>query len=115
MGQPPGEDEFYASILRSLPYSFEPYISALNTTSSVLGTVLSPNKLMQAFTDKYDRRNIGKKPQNEENTAFFAETGRKGAMGEIPKRVASTVANPVTGRKIAGRKVVERKVRSRIG
>ena len=38
MGHTPGDDEFYAIILGSLPYSFEPFISALNATSSVLGT-----------------------------------------------------------------------------
>jgi hypothetical protein len=74
MGHPPGEDEFYAIILGSLPYSFEPFISALNATSSVLGTVLSPDELMQAFTDEYDRRNLGKSSKKEEeNTAFSAE------------------------------------------
>ncbi len=39
MGHPPDDDEFYAIILGSLPSSFEPFISALNATSSVLGTV----------------------------------------------------------------------------
>jgi hypothetical protein len=53
MGHPPGDDKFYVIILGSLPYSFKPFISALNATSSVLGTVLSSNELMQAFTDCY--------------------------------------------------------------
>ncbi len=60
MGHTPGADEFYTIILGSLPYSFKPFISALNTTSSVLGTILSPDELMNAFTDEYDRRNLGK-------------------------------------------------------
>ena len=46
MGHPPDDDEFYAIILGSLPSSFEPFISALNATSSVLGTVLSPDELL---------------------------------------------------------------------
>ena len=58
MGHPPGDDEFYTIILGSLPYSFEPFISALNATSSVLGTILSLDELMQAFTDEYDRQNL---------------------------------------------------------
>ena len=82
MGHTPGNDEFYAIILGSLPYSFEPFISALNATSSVLGTVLSPDELMNAFTDEYeyDRRNIGKSSKKEEeNSAFSIEgNGRKG-------------------------------------
>jgi hypothetical protein len=81
MGHTPGDDEFYAIILGSLPYSFEPFISALNATSSVLGTVLSPDELMQAFTDEYDRRSLGKSSKKEEeNAAFSTEegNGRKG-------------------------------------
>ena len=50
MGHAPGDDELYVIILGSLPYSFKPFISALNATSSVLETILLPNDLMQAFT-----------------------------------------------------------------
>jgi len=81
MGHSPDDDEFYAIILGLLPSSFEPFISALNATSSVLGTVLSPDELMQAFSDEYDRRNIGKSSKKEEeNAAFSTEegNGRKG-------------------------------------
>ena len=81
MGHPPGDDEFYAIILGSLPYSFKPFISALNATSSVLGTVLSPDELMQAFTDEYDHRSLRKSSKKEEeNAAFSTEegNGRKG-------------------------------------
>jgi hypothetical protein len=78
MGHAPGDDELYAIILGSLPYSFEPFISALNATSSVLGTILSPDELMNAFTDEYDRRNIGKSSKKEENVAFSADNGGKG-------------------------------------
>jgi hypothetical protein len=49
MGHPPNEDEFYAIILGSLPSSYEPFISAMNATSSVLGTFLSSDNLMQAL------------------------------------------------------------------
>jgi len=81
MGHTPDDDKFYAIILGSLPSSFEPFISALNATSSVLGTVLSPDELMQAFTDEYEHQNIGKSSKREEeNTAFSTEegNGRKG-------------------------------------
>ena len=80
MGHPPDDDEFYATILGSLPSSFEPFISALNATPSVLGTVLSPDELMQAFTDEYDCRSFGKTPKRDENAAFSAAegSGRKG-------------------------------------
>jgi hypothetical protein len=38
MGHSPSEDDFYAIVIGSLPPSYDPYISALNATSSVLGT-----------------------------------------------------------------------------
>jgi len=78
MGHAPGDDELYAIILGSLPYSFEPFISALNATSSVLGTILSPDDLMQAFTDEYDRRNLGKSSKWEESTENVAFSTNEG-------------------------------------
>lgn len=54
MGHTPSEDEFYAIILGSLPSSYEPFISAMNVTSSILGTFLSSDNLMQALTNEYD-------------------------------------------------------------
>ena len=53
MGHSPSEDDFYAIVIGSLPPSYDP--SALNSTSSVLGTFLSPNNLMQTVTSEYDR------------------------------------------------------------
>jgi hypothetical protein len=79
MGHSPSEDDFYAIVIGSLPPSYDPYVSALNATSSVLGTFLSPDDLMQTITDEYERRNLGKTAKREENVAFAAEDdGRKG-------------------------------------
>ena len=86
MGHTPGDDEFYAIILGSLPYSFEPFISALNATSSVLGTVLSPDELMNAFTDEYDRRSLGKSSKKEEENAAFSTEEGNGRKGNGQKR-----------------------------
>ena len=55
MGHAPTDDDFYAIIIRSLPPSYDAYISALNATSSVLGTYLSPDDLMHTITDEHDR------------------------------------------------------------
>ena len=46
MGQLLNENDFYAIILRSLPQSYDPYISAVNATSSVLGKTISADDLM---------------------------------------------------------------------
>ena len=79
MGHSPSEDDFYAIVIGSLPPSYDPYVSALNATSSVLGTFLSPDDLMQTITDEYERRNLGRTAKREENIAFTAEDdGRKG-------------------------------------
>jgi len=50
MGHAPTEDDFYAIIIGSLPSSYDPFVSALNATSSVLGTFLSPDDLMNTIT-----------------------------------------------------------------
>ena len=79
MGHPPTEDDFYAIVIGSLPPLYDPFISALNATSSVLGTFLTPDNLMQTISDEYDRRNLGRTSKREENVAFHAgESGRKG-------------------------------------
>jgi len=46
MGQPLSENDFYAIILGSLPASYDPYVSAVNATSSVLGKMISADDLM---------------------------------------------------------------------
>jgi len=79
MGHSPSEDDFYAILIGSLPPSYDPYISALNATSSVLRTFLSPDDLMHTITDEYEHRNLGRLSKKEENIAFAAEDeGRKG-------------------------------------
>ncbi|KAF8814731.1 hypothetical protein BYT27DRAFT_7059350, partial [Phlegmacium glaucopus] len=69
MGQPLVDNNFYAIILGSLPSSYDPYISAVNATSSVLGKTLSPDDLMQTISEEYERWNLkkdkaGKKDEN---------------------------------------------------
>ncbi len=78
MGHPPTDDDFYAILLGSLPSGYEPFISALNTMSSVLGMYLSSDDLMQTLSDEYDCRNISKTSKREENSAFHA--------GEVARR-----------------------------
>ena len=73
MGHCPTDDDFYAILLGSLSSGYEPFISALNATSSVLGTYLSPDDLMQTISDEYDRRNLGRTSKREEDDAFWVE------------------------------------------
>lgn len=75
MGHPLSDDEYYAIILGSLPPIYEPFISALNATASMMGTILAPDNLMQAFSDEFERRSLGKGIKKEENVAFSAVEG----------------------------------------
>ena len=88
MGESLTENDFYAIIMGSLPTSYDSYLSALNATSSVLGTHLSPDDLMLSITEEYERRALKSKgKQKDENAAFYsndAEKGQKG--GSNPKR-----------------------------
>ena len=54
MGESLTENDFYAIIMGSLPTSYDSYISALNTTSSVVGKHLSSDDLMLSLTEKYE-------------------------------------------------------------
>jgi hypothetical protein len=84
MGQPPSEDDFYATILGSLPPSFDPYISTVNATSSVLGTSLSPEKLMLTVTEEYKCCVLKQKgAKKEENAAFHAGSSNWKGQGSL--------------------------------
>ena len=57
MGQPLSKNDFYAIILGSLPGSYDPYISAVNATSGVLGKTISSDDLGQK-RGLYSKKNI---------------------------------------------------------
>ena len=81
MGHAPADDDFYAIIISSLPASYDPYISALNATSSVMGKYMSSDDLLLSVTEEYDRRVLGRGGKKEENAAFTASEsgGSRGA------------------------------------
>ena len=61
MGQPLSENDFYAIILGSLPSSYDPYISTVNATSSILGKTVSADDLMLTVTEEYKCQNLRNK------------------------------------------------------
>jgi Reverse transcriptase (RNA-dependent DNA polymerase)/gag-polypeptide of LTR copia-type/GAG-pre-integrase domain len=86
MGQPLSEDDFYAIILGSLPASYDPYISAVNATSSVLGKTISADDLMLTVTEEYERRSLkNKSGKKEENAAFYSNDSDKDGKGGSKK------------------------------
>ena len=86
MGQPLSENDFYMIILGSLPSSYDPYISAVNATSSVLGKTISADDLMLTMTEEYECRNLqNKSSKKEENSAFYSNNSGKGGKGSSSK------------------------------
>ena len=82
MGETLSESDFYAIIMGSLPSSFDPYISAVSTTSSVLGSHLSADNLMLTITEEYERRNLkNKSGKKDENVALYSNDSEKGKKG----------------------------------
>jgi hypothetical protein len=82
MGESLTENDFYAIIMGSLPSSYDPYLSALNATSSVLGTHLSAEDLMLSITEEYERRNLkSKSGKKDDNAAFYSNDAEKGQKG----------------------------------
>ena len=87
MGQPLDENDFYAIILGSLPASYDPYISAVNATSSVLGKTISADDLMLTVTEEYERRNLKNKTgKKDEDAAFYSKDSEKEKGGSNSKK-----------------------------
>ena len=82
MGQPLDENDFYAIILSSLPPSYNPYISAVSATSSVLGKTVSADDFMLTMTEEYERRILkNKSGKKDDNAAFYSNNSEKGGKG----------------------------------
>lgn len=81
MGHPPTNDDFYAIILGSLPFSYKPYVSAITATSSVLGTMLSAEDLMLTLTEEHERHALcskGVRCKDNGDAAFYSTDKAKG-------------------------------------
>jgi hypothetical protein len=71
MGADPGDENFTAIILGSLPPSFDPYLSAITATSTLLGKTLSPDDLIRGLNEEADRRSLkNKSKKGDRDTAF---------------------------------------------
>ena len=86
MGESLSDTDFYAIIMGSLPSSYDSYLSALNATSSVLGSQLSSDDLMLTITEEHERRHLKSKGKSkEENTAFHTDS-KKDKKGKSKRK-----------------------------
>ena len=83
MGESVTENDFYSIIMGSLSPSYNPYISAVNTTSSVLGTTISAGDLMLTLTEEYEHRALKiKGGKKDDNATFYSNDAGKDQKGE---------------------------------
>src|ERR1700761_2094725 len=82
MGADPGEKEFIAIVLGSLPESWETYLSALTGASALLGTPLDPDMVLQGISDEADRK-TAKKGRGEPEAAFYGNIGQKPKKSDV--------------------------------
>ena len=77
------ENNFYSIIMGSLPPFYDPYISTVNATSSVLGMTISANDLMLTLTEEYEHCTLKTKGGKKDNNAtFYSNNARKDQKGE---------------------------------
>jgi gag-polypeptide of LTR copia-type len=82
MGQSVNENDFYTIILGSLPGSYNPYISTVNATSSVMDKTLSSDDLMLTITKEFECQNLkNKSSKKDENVALYSNDAGKGQKG----------------------------------
>ena len=76
MGAVLTDDDSAASILGSLPSSYDTFLSALTAAESVLGKALTPDELMHSIIEEYDRRSVrNQKTKKDEKDVAFLSTG----------------------------------------
>src|SRR5277367_1000853 len=74
LGTSLSKPDFTATILGSLPKSYDQFLSAVTATASVLKQDLDPNDLMQTIIDEFDRHSTrtGVSKEKAQDVAFFA-------------------------------------------
>lgn len=75
LGKTLDDDEFTSTLLSSLPSSYRSVIHSINAAADQMGTPVTPNRVIQLVTNKYDNRtrNQGKNGPDE----AFAANGQK--------------------------------------
>jgi hypothetical protein len=90
MGADPGDDNFIAILLGSLPASYDPYLAALTATSVLLNQTIDPDTYIHGINDEAKHRHI-KGQAKEENEAAFSANGNSSGHGQHGNKHSSTV------------------------
>jgi hypothetical protein len=77
MGADPGDENFVAIVLGSLPATFETYLSALTGASALLGKKLDPDMVLQGISDEAERRKVRATGNGEKEAAFYGNGSKK--------------------------------------
>jgi hypothetical protein len=78
IGADPGDDNFSAILLGSLPTSYDPYIAALTAASTLLNQKLAPDVYLRGIRDEADRRSLRKPSgKGKDSVAFTAREQQK--------------------------------------
>jgi hypothetical protein len=90
MGADPGDDNFIAILLGSLPASYDPYLAALTATSALLNQTIDPDTYIRGISDEAERRRI-KGRAKEEKEAAFNTNGSSSGQGRRGNKRSSTI------------------------
>jgi hypothetical protein len=76
MSADPGDDNFVAIVLGSLPSSYETYLSALTGAATLLGKTLDPDTVLQGISDEADRKSARLTEKGGKEAAFYGNDGK---------------------------------------
>jgi hypothetical protein len=71
MSADPGDDNFVAIVLGSLPTAYETYLSALTGAATLLGKDLDPDTVLQGISDEADRKASRPTSKGEKEAVFY--------------------------------------------
>lgn len=124
MGAKIDDQDFYAIILASLPESYRPLLSLINTATKIMMTPLSPYKLVNIILEEYKHHmlincHMTKKGMNSALSASVRGNAGRTRLGVphmrlTPMQYVSTASARDTTRRTVGGKGEARRVRDRI-
>jgi len=77
MGTNPGDENFVAIVLGSLPASYKTYLLALTGAATLLGKTLNPNMVIQGINNEAKQKTMQTKERGEREAAFYSGNNSK--------------------------------------